>query len=152
MTTASSYKDAVIGATTGAASLASSMAAVVQRTIDAGKVAAGVPGLSTSMSELLRLSVAIAEIDRDTQAMVKLVIGSAISTKAAVLQSANQLRQIGQQASASAGRLDSEYQQGTGDVVTDASLANVTRAGSGMVYAANEAARQLEVIAGKIKV
>ena len=145
------YLAAVNGATTGAALLAAGRAAVVQQAITAGRIAAGVPALNTVLAELLRVAATVAEIDRETRATVKLVIGSAASVKSTATNAALQLRRTAQQASASTGRVESAYQAGSNDVVTDASLANVVRAGLGLVFAASEAARQLEVIAGKIK-
>lgn len=145
------YLAAVNGATLAAAKLAADRAAVVARAVEAGSITTAFPALSTVMAELLRVAAVIADIDRDTRATAKLVIGSANSLKSTAINAALQLRQAAQQAGASTGRVESAYQAGSGDVVTDASLANVVRAGLGLVYAAQEPARQLEVIAGKIK-
>lgn len=145
------YQAAINGATGGAASAAAAMAAVVQAAAAAGKVVAAAPSLSTVLADLVRAADDIANIDRDTRATVRLVLESAGSVKAAALTAANQLRIAGQDAGASTGRLESAYNASTGAVVADASLANVVRAGLGIVFAANEAARQLQVVAGKIK-
>lgn len=142
---------AVNGATQGAATMAAAMAAVVRKAVASGHIASGVPALNTVLAEIIRQADGIATVDRDTRAVVKLVIGSAASVKATAQATATQLRLLAQSAAASTGRVESAYQAGTGDIVTDASLANVVRAGLGVVYAANEAARQLNQIAGKIK-
>ena len=151
MTAATDYLQAFTGATAGAAKAAAAMALVVQRAQTAGDIATAAPALKTVLAELVRAADAVAEIDRDTTATVRLVAGSASNVKAAALTAANQLRQAGQNASASTGRVESTYQAGTGSVVADASLANVVRAGTSIVYACTEAARQLSALAGKIK-
>lgn len=151
MTAAENYLQAATGATAGATKIGAAMATIVQRAQVSGDIAMALPGLKTVLAELVRGADTLAAIDRDTAATIRLVIGSASDVKAASLTAANQLRQAGQAASASMGRVESAYQAGTGSVVADASLANVVRAGTAMVYACSEAARQLEVLAGKIK-
>ena len=149
MTAATSYLAAVAGATGGALTAANNCAVVVRRSLAAGKVDAGF--ITAAMNDLVRVAAEIKDVDSETSTAVRLVIASPSSVKQASLVAAGKLRQIAQAASASTGRVESAYHMGTGNVVADASLANVLRAGMTIVYAATEAARQLEVVAGKIK-
>lgn len=148
--TAENYLAAVSGATGGAAKAAKNSAAVIQRSIDSQKITD--VSITAAMVELVRVSSEMDEIDSETRTAVRLVIASPSNVKSASLLAAGKLRQCGQKASASTGRVESAYHSGSSAIVTDASLANVMRAGMTIVYAATEAARQLDVVAGKIKV
>lgn len=152
MSKSENFLAAIISATSGAAVATALKAEVVQFAINSGRIAGAVPSMAFALAELLRVHATVSDIDRDTSATVRLVIASPASVRAAALTAANQMRQAAQAAVAGTGRLESTYQAGVADLVLGASLAHVVLAGNTMVYAATEAARQLEVIAGKIKV
>ena len=145
------YLQAIEAATSGAASIAESAADVVQKAVQAGKISAALPGLNTVMADIVRSAGEIADIDRDTVAAARLVIGSAASVKAAALTASNQLRIAAQAVGATTGRIEGALQVGGVSIVASASLGNVVRSGQSMMYGATEAARQLDVMARKIK-
>lgn len=149
MTIAENYLSAVMGATGGANKAASNCADRIRLSLEAGKIEVSL--LTGSMSELIRLAGQITDIDAETTTAVRLVLASPTDVKQAALLAAGKMRQVAQQGSASAGRIESAYRSGAYSIPTLASLGNVMRAGTTLVYAANEAARQLEVIAGKVK-
>lgn len=141
----------VAGATAGAAQMAAAMRSTIKSAADAGVIGTAVPALNTVLADLLRVADGIAEIDRDTRAIVGLVSGSLADVKATAQQAATQLRQVAKTATAYTGRVEGSYQAGGGSVATDASLGNVVRAGVGLSWAATEAARQLDQLAAKIE-
>ena len=149
MTTAENYLSAVMGATGGANKAASNCSARIRQSLVAGKVEES--ALTGAMTDLIRLAGQMADIDTETGTAVRLVQASPSNVKQASLLAAGKMRQIAQTGSASAGRIESAYRSGAYSIPTLASLGHIMRAGTTLVYAANEAARQLEVIAGKIK-
>ena len=150
MTQQEQYLAAVSGATGGASKAATLMAGDLRKSLNAGKIEN--QGVQAALVDLSRTATALAEIDSETNTAVRLLIASPGDVKAAALTAATRLRQAAQTAKASTGRIEGAYRVGSGSVVTDASLAHAMRAGTTIVYAATEAARQLDVLAGKIKV
>ena len=150
MTTSENYLSAVTGATGGASKAATNCAGRIRLALDAGKIEESL--LTGAMTDLIRLAGQIADIDAETSTAVRLVLASPSDVKQASLLGAGKMRQIAQKGSASAGRIESAYRSGAYGITALASLGNIMRAGTTLVYAANEAARQLEVIAGKIKI
>lgn len=151
MKNAMKYLAAVKGAANGAAKVADGMAARIKKADDAGMIKASAPQASAALHDLLRVAKTVSEIAAEAVAAAPLFVGNPTAMQLMALKTAGDMRATAQGALSSAGRVEGAYQDGSGDVVADASLANVVRAAAALVYAATEAARQLEVIAGKIK-
>lgn len=146
------FYGAITGALGGASIAATAKAAIVQIAAKNGLISSVFPSLGSVMSDLANVKNTISNIARDTTASVGLVIDSASAVKNIVQSASNEMRQSAQNALAGTGRIESAYQSVSGNIVAAASLSNVVRAGNTIVYAATESARQLESIAGKIKV
>lgn len=139
----------VTGATKAAAVMSGIQRQVLQRalqTIITGRV----PTMRTVVGDIIRVAETHDVINRDTMAAIRVIATSRGDVQAVARSVEILMRRSATQARASVGRVESQYQAGTGDVVADASLANVVRSGLGIVYAAEESARQLAAIAGKI--